>query len=218
LNVRSSKGYRFASYLWHRLVPRSLRQQFWAAYYQIRGEYYGQSEYQKIRFRGVTYVDGRDRYRSYRQLFPSAPVGKTLLDAGACYGYYPLMAIHEGARFCRAVERNADSVAKMREVSKALAISTLDIVQADIVDYSTSDCFDIVLCLNVLHHLETIHRVQLVLETLYEATREKMVLIVASPRDLTQPYVYDDVLTEGKRLIRLSQCTLFRSTASSTCR
>lgn len=191
--------YRAASWMWHRL-PASIRATFWRSYWGRRDH----TGYQRIRFRGRTFVRGTDRSRSYRQIFPSPPKGKTILDVGSWLGFYPLKALLEGAAYCRAVEKTEGFAARIGETASALRLRGLDAIQADILDYTIDRSFDVVLCLNVLHHLETMERVEQVVDKLFACTHERMCLIIQVPVDLSRPYTYDAEPTNGERWVRIS--------------
>ena len=194
--TESSVIYKIASRYWRKL-PGEMRLSLWKLVQR--------GEYQRIRFHGKTFVNGIDRSKSYRQLFPALPIGKSILDAGSKLGYYSLRACQEGAQYCRAVEQDEWCVNKLEEIVAALGLKNLEVVQADILSYAIDKDFDIVLCLNLVHHFETIERVEALLDALYLHARERLALIVLAPDDLHQPVTYDqepDVMG-GKRFLRI---------------
>ncbi len=193
----SSAAYRLGSRAWHK-VPYAIRTPVW--------KLYKRGAYQQIRFRGKTYVEGTDRSRSYRQLFPRPPVGKTVLDVGCNLGYYSLMALEEGAQCCRAIDVDPSSTHQLVDIAADLGLTRLEVVQTNILGYALEDDFDIVLCLNLLHHLGTIERVDALVDSLYRHTREQLILIVLAPIIPWRPHALDSQLNEpgGIRFLRIS--------------
>lgn len=197
--AESSPIYKALSRAWHK-VPSTIRLPLW--------QLYKSGDYQKIRFRGKTYVNGTDRSRSYRQLFPDPPVGKSILDVGCNLGFYSLMALREGAKYCRAIDGDPVCTDKLCQVAADLGLENIDVVNSNVFEYVVNEDFDLVLCLNVIHHFGSIDRVQAILDMLYQHVREKMMLIVLAPDNLTIPFTRDKEPNEpgGKRFIRISPC------------
>jgi SAM-dependent methyltransferase len=196
----SNQLYKIASRWWHK-VPARIRRPIWSFIQGFSG-----NEYQKISFHGKMYVRGIDRSKSYRQLFPKPPVGKSILDVGGNLGYYSLMAIQEGAVYCRLLDLEKDNIEKLKEVAADLDIYNLDALQGDIFDYEIERDFDIVLCLNLIHHFDTLERVEKILDKLYQRALEKFILVVLAPDDMNTFVTYDkepDVMG-GKRFVRIS--------------
>jgi SAM-dependent methyltransferase len=192
--------YKIASPFWHKVPPR-IRLSFW----KFIGMFSG-GEYQRISFHGKTYVRGTDRSKSYRQLFPKPPVGKSILDVGSNFGYYSLMAIQGGAAFCRALDLEKANIDKLKEVAEDLGIHNLDALQRDIFDYEIERDFDIVLCLNLIHHFDSLERAEKIIDKLYQRALEKFILVVLAPNDINTLSTYDkepDVMG-GKRFVRIS--------------
>ncbi len=163
-------------------------------------------EYQQLRFNGKTYVKGVDRSPLYEQIFRDPPAGKSILDVGSSLGYYSLRAALEGASCCTAIERDRRYAQKTREVAGRLGLDNIEVINADIFDVALKEEFDIVLCLNLLHHFSSIERVEKILDKLYSYARSTIILSVAAPENLNQIYAVD---TEpdpeiGVRLIRVS--------------
>jgi SAM-dependent methyltransferase len=196
----SSRLYKTTSRWWHK-VPAGIRQPIWGFIQSFSGQ-----GYQRIRFHGKTYVQGIDRSRSYQQLFPEPPAGKSILDVGGDTGYYSLMATQEGAKYCRSLDRNKAETDKLKEVAADLDIHNIDAIQADIFNYEIERDFDIVLALNLIHHFDTIERVEKILDKLYQRALEKFILVVLAPGDTKTLFSIDkepDVMG-GKRFVRIS--------------
>jgi 2-polyprenyl-3-methyl-5-hydroxy-6-metoxy-1,4-benzoquinol methylase len=199
---KSNRFFPAASWVWHTFVPGVMRERFWKSYFDRSNR----GHYQQIRFGGKTFVKGKDRSALYKQLFPVPPKGKSMLDVGSNLGYYSLMAIHEGASYCKAIEMDEWYANECKDVAAELGISNLEVVNADIFDVSLDkESFDIVICLNLIHHFETIERVEEVLDKLYDTTREVMMLTVIVPDDRSLMYTVDEAPNvDGERLVRIS--------------
>jgi SAM-dependent methyltransferase len=192
--------YSKASHWWHK-VPPGIRQLVWNVVFVFIGH-----EYQRIKFHGKTYVRGVNRSRSYQQLFPEPPVGKSILDIGCNLGYYSLRASQEGAVYCRSLDLEETNIARLKEVAADLGIHSIDAIQGNIFNYKIDQDFDIVLCLNLIHHFDRIEHVEKILDKLYQRALEKFLLVVLAPEDINTRVSHDtepDVMG-GKRFIRIS--------------
>lgn len=198
--LTSSRLYPAVSWVWHTLVPTAVRSRMWKIYWDHTRE-----EYQQLQFGGKTYIKGIDRSPLYNQLFPSPPVGKSILDVGSNVGYYAMRALLEGANRCTAIELDRRCVEKARKVANKLNLQNIEFLNADIFETPIHQDYDIVLCLNLLHHFSTLERVEEVLEKLYSKTREKIILAFPIPAGGDQLYAIDDELSvTGVHFIRLS--------------
>lgn len=109
-------------------------------------------EYQKIEITTNKFTAGQDRSETLRFLDENL-TGKSILDVGCAYGY-----------FCfEAEKRNASRVVGTElkqhrfigcNILKEILGSNMEILCRDILDHSIEEKFDIVLLLNVLHHLK----------------------------------------------------------------
>jgi len=107
--------------------------------------------------------------------------GKSVLDVGSYLGYFCQEALRRGAVSAHGIEVDANKVRQARALAEmnGLAVS---FQHADIESCALPGTYDVVLCLNVVHHLfDPIG----VIRRLARAAREKLVLEVASldPRD-----------------------------------
>ena len=140
-------------------------------------------QYQRIEIDGKLYVDGFDRSSEYRKIFPSMPIGKTILDVGCHNGYYVLQACYEGAAYAYGIEKSYDWARKGQEIAEAAGISTAHIYHNSIEDIALSGMFDVILCLNLLHHYRGVDLVKEILDKLDKVCRERMVFVVIDPSD-----------------------------------
>jgi SAM-dependent methyltransferase len=135
-----------------------------------------QLAYQKIQLPYGLFTPGTDRSDFCQSVFGTDLTGKTVLDIGSYLGYFCLQALERGAS--RAVGIEVDPI-KARQARTIAEIKGLEpeYLELDIERDPIPGSFDIVLCLNVLHHLyDPIG----VLEKLMRATRERLVLEVAT--------------------------------------
>ena len=155
--------------LWQGL-PIRLRAQAWNLWGRI-------IPYQRIVYHGKTLSWGIDRYLPYRLLFPDPPAGRSILDAGCHRGFYCFQAASEGAQCCLGIDADADRIAKARALARRYAIPNLEFRAADLSTCAIEDRFDVVLCLNVLHHLSGIEQAGRVLRKLWAVADERLILI-----------------------------------------
>jgi len=95
-------------------------------------------------------VPGRDASRTAEAVLGDRVRGKTLLDIGTFYGFYPSEAIRRGARFAVGIEPRAQRCAVARRIA-ALNGDRWEIAEAWTEDYEPKQRFDFVLALRVLH-------------------------------------------------------------------
>ena len=95
-------------------------------------------------------VPGRDASRTADAVLADRVRGKTLLDIGTFYGFYPAEAIRRGARVAVGIEPRAERCAVARRIA-ALNGNRWEIAEAWAEDYAPTRRFDFVLALRVLH-------------------------------------------------------------------
>jgi len=102
--------------------------------------------------------------------------GKSVLDVGSYLGYFCLEALERGATSALGLEVDPDRIRQARRLAEIRGLAPT-YEQVDVEGHRFTDRYDIVLCLNILHHLtEPVS----VLRRLARATRETLVLEVAS--------------------------------------
>jgi len=113
----------------------------------------------------------------YRNIFPEPPFGKSILDLGCNAGFYLIRARLDGAAFCMGMDRTEGTVAEARRVTVELGLYNILFVVQDVLTYSPPPQeFDIVLCLNLLHHFGEKEIVR-ILGMADIAAKERMVFI-----------------------------------------
>ncbi|MER8503645.1 MULTISPECIES: methyltransferase domain-containing protein [unclassified Mesorhizobium] len=78
--------------------------------------------------------------------------GKSVLDVGCYLGYFSLIACERGAGHVRGLDIDPERIRQAKIIADIKGYAP-EYLQADIERISDADPFDIVLCLNVLHHL-----------------------------------------------------------------
>ena len=135
-----------------------------------------QLSYQKIQLPYGLFTPGTDRSAFCESIFGSDLSGKTVLDIGSYLGYFCLQALERGASRAVGIEVDPIKVRQARTIAEIKGLEP-EYLELDIERDPIPAEFDIVICLNVLHHLyDPIG----VLEKLMRATRERLVLEVAT--------------------------------------
>lgn len=97
-------------------------------------------------------VEGNDKTRVARSVFDFDLQGKAVLDVGTYYGFFPLYAIQHGARKAVGLEVDPERFSIARGIAH-LHGEPYAILQGSIEEAEFDERFDVVLFLNVLHHL-----------------------------------------------------------------
>jgi 2-polyprenyl-3-methyl-5-hydroxy-6-metoxy-1,4-benzoquinol methylase len=136
--------------------------------------------YQRIELPYGLFTPGDGRPEFCDTIF-SDVAGQSVLDVGSYLGYFCQEALRRGATSAHGIEVDKE---KVRQASALAEMNALrpEFTRADIEDFPFDRPYDVVLCLNVLHHLfDPVG----VIQKLARAARRKLVLEVASinPRD-----------------------------------
>lgn len=123
-------------------------------------------------------TSGGDRAGTLALIMPSDLSGKSVLDVGCRYGFFSFEAAKRGARRVMGVDFDDDALRKAGKLREVIG-SDVEFRKLDITKQSLNEKFDVVLCLNVLHHLPDPIRT---LNELVDITRERLVLEVAGIR------------------------------------
>lgn len=146
--------------------------------------------YQAIALPGGVTTPGHERDYLHETLFGSDFTGKTFLDIGSYLGAFCLEAMRRGADEALGIETDPTNIRQARKIAELWGLDA-SYVQADFEDWPLPDRqFDVVACLNVLHHLyDPIHA----LRRMMSLARSRLVLEVAVPtwrdvgRDMINP-------------------------------
>jgi SAM-dependent methyltransferase len=97
-------------------------------------------------------LPGDSRSRAVELVFSKGIAGKRLLDVGTYYGFYPGEAMRRGAKAAVGVEMDAERFAIARQIA-ALWGDSYQVQRGRAEELAFSEPFDVVLFLNVLHHV-----------------------------------------------------------------
>ena len=97
-------------------------------------------------------VPGQDRSKRADQVFSMDLTGRSVLDVGTSYGVFPYEAISRGAASAVGLEPNPRSYAIAKRISE-LHGNRWEIRQERVEELGAEETFDVVLFLNVLHHV-----------------------------------------------------------------
>jgi SAM-dependent methyltransferase len=136
------------------------------------------SGYQTVPLPHGRRVPGQDRSRAL-DFFLSGIEGKTLLDIGTYYGMFPCEAIERGATRAVGIEPDSERYSIARRVAE-LNGSKYEIIQSGLEELPLEDRFDVVLFLNVLHHVD--YPIQTV-KRIADLSRDKVVVEFCLPWD-----------------------------------
>lgn len=131
--------------------------------------------YQKIDFGGTVY-EGVDRSEDYEQIFTTSVQGLTMLDIGCNMGYYSIKTALNGAKCVTGIDTHKPFLDMGRTIKEELKLDNLNFIQADFVGYSGE--FDIILCLNTMHHLKTEDEIEYWVENINAMSRKLAVFEV----------------------------------------
>jgi 2-polyprenyl-3-methyl-5-hydroxy-6-metoxy-1,4-benzoquinol methylase len=154
------------------------------------------SGYQRFPLPHGLEVPGVDRTKRADQVFSMDMTGKTVLDVGTAYGFFPYEAVRRGAGRAVGVEINPQSVAVARRIA-ALHGDRWEVREGRAEEVAADEAFDVVLFLNVLHHvLDPIEAVR----RLLAVCRDTMVIEFCRPDDPEYLVHLIDPRAERRRL------------------
>ena len=108
--------------------------------------------YQSIELPFGLKTPGMDRSKSADIIFRHSIENKSILDIGCKYGYFCHDAVQRGASVVKGIEISEANV----EIAKKIVEfwdRNIEIIKGDFLEYEFNQKFDVVLLLNVLHHL-----------------------------------------------------------------
>lgn len=110
------------------------------------------SGYQSVPLPGGRQVPGKDRMTTAEVVFRQGVRGKSVLDIGTYYGFFPYEAIRRGASSAVGIEIDQARYGIARRIAE-LNGGRYEIVHTSAEVYRPSRRFDVVLALNLLHHV-----------------------------------------------------------------
>ena len=136
-------------------------------------------KYQRVGVGDGATTPGHDRSYLNDVIFGPDFSGQSLLDIGSFLGYFCLEALERGAGSATGIEPDDESVRQAREIA-SLRGHAPEYINDDFERFDWSGrAFDVVICLNVLHHMfDSVHS----LRQMMKLARRKVVLEFAAPR------------------------------------
>lgn len=134
--------------------------------------------YQRMELPHGLSTGGRDRSRSVEAVFAHPVAGRSVLDVGCKYGFFCHEALLRGASRVKGIDIEAKNVEITAEIARLWG-RPIEAEQVDLLDLDDGP-FDVVLFLNVLHHV--VDPVA-IFRKIGELTRERAVVEFATPFD-----------------------------------
>jgi len=131
--------------------------------------------YQKVTLPSGISIGGISREKTAEIVFHQDVRGKSVLDVGCDIGYFCFEAVKRGAKKVVGVDVDPYRITVAKKLAKYLN-APVEFRVMDIEKQEFNEEFDIVICLNVLHHLKD---PILALDKLAKITREVLILEVA---------------------------------------
>lgn len=108
--------------------------------------------YQRITLPDGRVIPGTDRSPTANLVFPADLTGKSVLDVGCNYGFFLQEAIRRGARRAVGIEANPDSF-RVASTLATLWKGKIEIHRGLLEEVELNEKFDLVIFLNVIHHV-----------------------------------------------------------------
>lgn len=138
------------------------------------------SNFQNVALPGGKILPARDRTYLHQPIFGERGddlKGKALFEIGCNLGHLCLDAMHRGARRVIGLDVSAECVELARELAANCSLVP-EYIHADFERWDSSESFDVIVCLNVLHHMyDPIHA----LRKMMHMARQKIILEFAVP-------------------------------------
>jgi 2-polyprenyl-3-methyl-5-hydroxy-6-metoxy-1,4-benzoquinol methylase len=109
-------------------------------------------EYHKVNLPYGLHTKGENRNETRELIFPNSLEGKSVLDIGCALGYMCFSAEDKGAKKVVGVELK-ESRFESAKILKDIKGSNVEFIMQDIIVQPINESFEIVLFLNVIHHL-----------------------------------------------------------------
>jgi SAM-dependent methyltransferase len=110
------------------------------------------SGYQRITLPTGQVIPGTDRGPAADLVYPDPLTGKTVLDVGCNYGFFLHEAIRRGARRAVGVEANPESY-RVASTVASLWGGAIEVHEGLLEEVELGEKFDVVIFLNVIHHV-----------------------------------------------------------------
>lgn len=143
--------------------------------------------YQRIELPYGLATEGQDRRETADRILPERMDGMSFLDVGCFLGFFEHEALRRGAARAVGIDIDPDRLRQARGLADCLGLPA-EFHRLDLERDPLPGRFDIVMCLNVLHH---VYNPIGALDRLLGATRERLILEIAGTRSaLTQKLLW----------------------------
>lgn len=132
-------------------------------------------KYQRIELPYGLSTDGEDRRETADRILPARMDGKSFLDVGCFLGFFEHEVLKRGAARAVGVDIDPDRLRQARGLADCLGLPA-EFHRLDLERDKLPGEFDIVICLNVLHH---VYDPIAALDRLLAATKERLILEMA---------------------------------------
>jgi SAM-dependent methyltransferase len=134
--------------------------------------------YQSIALPGGIVTPGSDRGYLLKTVFGDEFAGKSFFDVGSYLGYFCIEALRRGAVRSCGIETDVSHIRRARKIAELLSV-TPEYIHGNFERWDPrNETFDVVTCLNVLHHL---HDPIGAIQKIMQMARSRIVLEVAVP-------------------------------------
>ena len=110
-------------------------------------------KYQSIQLPYGIKTPGDDRNEAVKLLLHELKANNTVLDVGSFLGLFCITALQQGASAVTGLELNRDRLRQAKCIADFLQLNP-NYLRLDVEDFPELEKHDVVLCLNVLHHLK----------------------------------------------------------------
>lgn len=108
--------------------------------------------YQQLTLPSGRVIPGTDRLPTAELVYPADLTGKSVLDVGCNYGFFLHEAIRRGAKRAVGIEANAESF-RIASTLATLWDGKIEVHQGLLEEVELKETFDLVIFLNVIHHV-----------------------------------------------------------------
>lgn len=108
--------------------------------------------YQRVELPHGLVVEGKDRSSTADQIFTVPLAGKRVLDIGCDYGYFSHESVRRGAASALGVEYDPAKATISQKIAEIKG-GPVEIRNMKVEDLTVPEPFDVVLLLNVIHHI-----------------------------------------------------------------
>lgn len=142
------------------------------------------ARYHKFVLPGGIETEGVDHSATAQAVFGSDLAGKSVLDIGCHHGYYCIEAVKRGAAGVTGVEGKNRAFNLAKRIRALYGYTQIEFVQGFYPKVRLEQkAFDVVLLMNVVHHLDSVRKARRMILRAAEMAAERLVLCIRPPED-----------------------------------